>query len=118
MGLSGIEVPFNRPFIGSKAYSIESGIVTSWYKNAFEKDPTIVFPVHPRFVGHKMPEIVMGKKSGVDNIAIWSRKLGVKLNEDEKMAVLNEVKLRSHDLKRVLVEDEFKEIAKSVKSEK
>jgi isopropylmalate/homocitrate/citramalate synthase len=116
--LSGIEVPANRPFIGGKAYTIESGIVTSWYKNAFEKDPTIVFPVHPQFVGHAMPEIVMGKKSGVDNIAIWAQKAGIELTEDEKMAVLNQVKLKSHDLKRTLTEDEFRKIAKKVKAKK
>jgi isopropylmalate/homocitrate/citramalate synthase len=116
--LSGIEVPANRPFIGGKAYTIESGIVTSWYKNAFEKDPTIVFPVHPQFVGHTMPEIVMGKKSGVDNISLWAQKAGIELTEDEKMAVLNEVKLRSHDLKRTLTENEFRKIAKKVKAKK
>ena len=118
MELAGIEVPPNRPFVGSKAYTIESGIVTSWYKNAFEKDPTIVFPVHPKFVGHSMPEIILGKKSGVDNITLWSQKLGIELSEEEKMAVLNQVKLRSHDLKRVLTEDEFRKIAKQVKAGK
>ena len=110
MGLAGIEPPANRPFIGSRAYTIESGIVTSWYKNAFEKDPTFIFPVHPKFVGHTMPEILMGKKSGVDNIAIWAKKLGLQLNDQQAMAVLNQVKLKSHDLKRVLTEKEFKEI--------
>ncbi len=110
MGLAGIEPPANRPFIGSRAYTIESGIVTSWYKNAFEKDPTFIFPVHPKFVGHTMPEILMGKKSGVDNIAIWAKKLGLQLNDQQTLAVLNQVKLRSHDLKRVLTEEEFKEI--------
>ena len=110
MDLAGIEPPANRPFIGSRAYTIESGIVTSWYKNAFEKDPTFIFPVHPKFVGHTMPEILMGKKSGVDNIAIWAKKVGVQLNDTQAMAVLNQVKLRSHDLKRVLTEEEFKEI--------
>jgi isopropylmalate/homocitrate/citramalate synthase len=116
--LSGIESPANRPFIGGKAYTIESGIVTSWYKNAFEKDPTIVFPVHPQFVGHAMPEIVMGKKSGVDNISLWAQKAGIELTEDEKMAVLNQVKLKSHDLKRTLTENEFRRIAKKVKGSK
>jgi isopropylmalate/homocitrate/citramalate synthase len=110
MSLAGIEPPANRPFIGSRAYTIESGIVTSWYKNAFEKDPTFIFPVHPKFVGHTMPEILMGKKSGVDNIAIWAKKAGVQLNDTQTMAVLNQVKLKSHDLKRVLTEEEFKEI--------
>jgi isopropylmalate/homocitrate/citramalate synthase len=110
MSLAGIEPPANRPFVGSRAYTIESGIVTSWYKNAFEKDPTFIFPVHPKFVGHTMPEILMGKKSGVDNIAIWAKKLGFQLNDAQTLAVLNQVKLRSHDLKRVLTEEEFKEI--------
>jgi isopropylmalate/homocitrate/citramalate synthase len=110
MGLAGIEPPANRPFIGSRAYTIESGIVTSWYKNAFEKDPTFIFPVHPKFVGHTMPEILMGKKSGVDNVAIWAKKLGLQLNDQQTLAVLNQVKLKSHDLKRVLTEKEFKEI--------
>ena len=118
MELAGIEVPPNRPFVGSKAYTIESGIVTSWFKNAFEKDPTIVFPVHPKFVGHSMPEIILGKKSGVDNITLWSQKLGIELSEEEKMTVLNQVKLRSHDLKRTLTEDEFRKIAKRVKAKK
>ena len=110
MDLAGIEPPANRPFIGSRAYTIESGIVTSWYKNAFEKDPTFIFPVHPKFVGHTMPEILMGKKSGVDNIAIWAKKMGFQLNDAQALAALNQVKLRSHDLKRVLTEEEFKEI--------
>jgi isopropylmalate/homocitrate/citramalate synthase len=118
MELAGTEVPPNRPFVGSKAYTIESGIVTSWFKNAFEKDPTIVFPVHPKFVGHSMPEIILGKKSGVDNITLWSQKLGIELSEEEKMTVLNQVKLRSHDLKRTLTEDEFRKIAKRVKPKK
>jgi isopropylmalate/homocitrate/citramalate synthase len=118
MEICGIETPANRPFVGSKAYTIESGIVTSWFKNAFEKDPTIVFPVHPKFVGHSMPEIILGKKSGVDNITLWSQKLGIELSEEEKMTVLNQVKLRSHDLKRTLTEDEFRKIAKRVKAKK
>jgi len=56
----------------------------------------------------------MGKKSGLDNIEIWSKKLGIELTEDEAMDVLQEVKLKSHDLKRVLTENEFMEIAERV----
>jgi isopropylmalate/homocitrate/citramalate synthase len=113
--LSGAQIPGNRPFIGDDAYTIESGIVTGWFKNVFEENPTTVFPVHPDFVGHATPQIVMGKKSGLDNIAIWSKKLNIELTDDEAMAVLKEVKLRSHDLKRVLSENEFKEIAEEVR---
>lgn len=114
--LSGSRVPASRPFIGDGAYSIESGIVTGWFKNVFEENPTTVFPVHPDFVGHESPKILMGKKSGLDNIAVWSEKLGIELDEEEALSALQEVKLRSHDLKRVLTEEEFREIAKGVKA--
>jgi len=63
-----------------------------------------------------MPKIVMGKKSGIDSIAVWSQRLGIDLTEDEALAVLSRVKLKSHDLKRVLTEDEFREIAENVKA--
>jgi isopropylmalate/homocitrate/citramalate synthase len=114
--LSGFKVPKNRPFIGESSYNIESGIVTGWYKNVFQSDPTIVYPVNPDFVGHKPPSILMGKKSGLDNVELWARKLNIELNEDEALAVLKEVKQKSHDLKRVLTEDEFAQIAGNAKA--
>ena len=116
--LSGVKVPGNRPFIGDDAYTIESGIVTGWFRNVFEENPTTVFPVHPDFVGHERPKIVMGKKSGVESIAIWSERLGIELNKEETLTVLMEVKLKSHDLKRVLTEEEFREIAEKIKAAK
>ena len=116
--LSGVKVLPGRAFIGEDAYTIESGIVTGWYKNVYEKEPTILFPVRPEFVGHVSPKIVMGKKSGLESIAIWSEKLGIELDEEETMAVLMEVKVKSHDLKRVLTENEFQEIAEKVKAKK
>lgn len=114
--LSGTEIPTNRPFIGDMAYDIESGILASWYKNVFDAYPTEIFPVHPDFVGHRAPQILMGKKSGLDNIALWTEKLGINLNEDEVKKVLEQVKQQSHDLKRVLNEAEFKKIVEQVKA--
>ena len=118
MDLAGLEVPSNRPFVGDKAYSIESGIVTNWYKNAFAENPTTVFPVRPQFVGHAMPKIVMGKKSGVDNIAIWAQKLGLDIGDDKVMEILAQVKRSSHDWKRSLTEKEFKVIVEQAKAGK
>ena len=66
--LSGIEVPENRPFIGSKAYSVEWGIVTSWFKNAFERKTSYYrFSGATKFVGHDMPEI----------FSSWGRRVGL-----------------------------------------
>ncbi|RLC10297.1 MAG: pyruvate carboxyltransferase, partial [Deltaproteobacteria bacterium] len=81
-----------------------------------ESDPTIVYPVHPDFVGHDAPKILMGKKSGLDNIELWIQKLGIELDRDEAMSVLQVVKQQSHDLKRVLTEDEFSKIVREVKA--
>ncbi len=114
--LSGTQIPANRPFVGDMAYDIESGILTGWYKNTFEQYPTEVFPVHPDFVGHRAPQILMGKYSGLDNLIVWTKKLGIELSTDEGREVLTQVKSMSHDLKRVLTEDEFRKIVASVKS--
>jgi len=116
--VSGTEIPESRPFIGDGAYTIESGIPAGWYQNVYEEHPTTLFPVRPEFVGHGGPQIVMGKKSGIDSVGIWARRLDIELDEEETLAVLAQVKLRSHDLKRVLTEDEFKEIAEKVKAGK
>ena len=118
MKISGLEVPPQRPFVGEKAYTVESGIVTGWYRNAYEKNPTTVFPLLPEFVGHTRPEIIMGKKSGVDNIAVWAEKLRLKIGEDKKMEILKRIKRRSHDLRRVITEKEFREIVREVKAGK
>jgi len=116
--LSATEIPRNRPYIGDIAYDIESGIVTSWFKNAWKEYPTDVFPVHPDFVGHRHTKIVMGKKSGLDNIAIWSEKLGIRLDKEEATEVLMQVKQRAYDLRRPLNEDEFRQIVNGVKAKK
>ena len=110
--LSGMEVPPCRPLIGKNAYTIESGIVTGWYKNVFEQSPTTVFPVNPEFVGHEDPRILMGKKSGLDNVEIWAKKMGIEIGEADAMEVLKKVKQKSHDLKRVLTDAEFRKISK------
>jgi len=115
--LSNTSMPVNRPFIGDMAYDIESGIVTNWYRNAFHQYPTEVFPVHPDFVGHSPPQILMGKYSGVDKVALWSEELGISLQNQEAQVVLNEVKRRAYALKRVLNKDEFREIVEDVRKQ-
>lgn len=114
MGLSSIEVPPHRPFVGEKAFTIESGIVTNWYRNAYKDNPTTVFPIRPEFVGHATPEIVLGKKSGVDNIAVWADKLEMQIDDSKKLDILARIKKSSHDLKRNLNEKEFREIVTQV----
>jgi len=116
--LSGTAIAANRPFVGDMAYDIESGIVTSWYKNVYHQRPTELFPVTPSFVGHRPPKILLGKKSGLDNVQLWANWLGIELTEDELTEALVAVKSKAIALKRPLSESEFKEIVASVKAEK
>jgi isopropylmalate/homocitrate/citramalate synthase len=116
--LSGFKIPANKPIIGEDIYTIEAGMVASFYKNVFENNLTTIFPVHPDFVGHEKPKIEMSKKSGLANVSIWAERLNIGLTDEEGQAVLDRVKLKSHDLKRVLSEDEFRKIANDVKNRK
>lgn len=110
--------PANRPFVGDAVCDFESGLAVSWYRNSFEKYPTDMNPVLPEFVGHRPTKIVMGKKSGRDSVAMWAEKLGIDLTKEEIREVLHQVKQRSYDLKRQLSEEEFREIAVTVKGNK
>src|SRR3990170_3994712 len=103
--LSGTQVPASRPFIGEGAYTIESGIPAGWYKDIYEKHPTTLFPIRPEFVGHKLPQVVLGKKSGIDSVGLWAERLNIELTQEESLSALSQVKLKSYDLKRVLTED-------------
>ena len=73
--------------------------------------------MNPEFVGHTEPRILMGKKSGLDNIEIWAKKHGIELTDQEAMDLLMAVKMKSHDLKRVLNEDEFVKLAREIKTD-
>lgn len=109
-------MPANRPFVSDMVYDIESGIPASWYRRLYEQYPTDLFPISPKFVGHREPRILMGKKSGLDSVAIWAEKLGIELTEEETEEVLRQVKQRAYDLKRPLTEDEFREITQGARA--
>jgi len=105
----------NRPFVSDGAYQMEAGIPASWYKRLRDKFPTYQIPVRPEFIGHAKPEILMGKKSGIDNIDFWTEDMKIDLTKEEKTEILNLVKDKASDVRRLLTRDEFKEIVAKVK---
>jgi isopropylmalate/homocitrate/citramalate synthase len=110
---AGVSQPTNRPVIGERLFHVESGIIAGWVRNVGD-DLTEAFPYRPELVGQQAPEIVLGKGSGMDSVAIWLDRIGVSANHGEIQAVLAEVKAASLSKKRTLEEDEFRAIVDRV----
>ncbi len=113
--LTGVEQPTNRPVTGERLFHVESGIITTWVKNAGQEHLTEPFPYRPELVGQAPPEIVLGKGSGLDSVAIWLSRHGINDAETKEIeAILAEVKGRSLDKKALLDDDEFLDIVASI----
>ena len=59
-------------------------------------------------------EIVLGKKSGLDSIAIKSRELGLDVSESQRPKVLAAVKQKGIEKRGLLTDDEFRALVKEV----
>ena len=116
--LSGVTQPSNRPITGDMLYNVESGIITTWVKNVGD-ELTEPFPYRPELVGQKSPEIVLGKGSGLDSVAIWLGNNGI-YDADTKdiEVILAEVKAKSLEKKGLLDNDEFLNIVRDVLPDK
>lgn len=116
--LSGVDQPGNRPITGDMLYNVESGIIATWVQNVGDEllEP---FPYRPELVGQPAPEIVLGKGSGLDSVALWLGRHGIfdaELKEIE--AILAEVKGRSLAKKGLLDDDEFLDVVREILPER
>jgi len=109
--LAGVRVPGNRCLVGENLYDIESGIIVSWLRNCGVDHPTELVPFRAELVGNAPPRAVLGKGSGIDSIAWFLDQLGLPASEEQKLALLAEVKERSLREKRLLSLDEFRDLA-------
>jgi isopropylmalate/homocitrate/citramalate synthase len=114
MDLARVSQPPNRPIIGDKLYEVESGIIAGWVRLARKEHPLEYVPFSPDLVGQKPVNIVLGKNSGPPSIEEWCENLGIKATEDERMAILKQVKAKSFEKKDLLTANEFKEIVDRV----
>src|SRR6516164_384117 len=106
--------PPNRPIVGDSLYEVESGIIAGWVRMARKEHPLEYVPFASDLVGQKPVNIVLGKNSGPPSIEEWCEKLGVKASEEERLAMLQQVKAKSFEKKDLLTADEFKAIVERV----
>jgi isopropylmalate/homocitrate/citramalate synthase len=112
--LSGVEQPSNRAVTGSRLFQIESGIVSSWWRNVRDTAPTEAFPYLPALVGQEEPRLVLGKGSGLDNVRDGLERLGLTASEEQISEILTLVKKRALELRGLLDDEEFAGIVRQV----
>jgi isopropylmalate/homocitrate/citramalate synthase len=109
--LAGVRVPANRCIVGDQLFDIESGIIVSWLRNCGREFPTELAPFRPELAGNAGPRAVLGKGSGLDSIAYVLEQMGIEATPDRMQELLTAVKDRSLKEKRLLSQDEFRELA-------
>jgi len=106
--IAGYEVEAWKPLVGANLFMRESGAVASQFHL-----PEAIEPFSAELVGAQR-RIVLGKKSGLDNIDLKCKELGLKLEEDQRAVVLAAVKRRSIEKRGLVSDEEFREIVRKI----
>ncbi len=108
-GLSGIPCAPNKPFVGARNYTRESGIGV----DLVVQQPLAMFATDPRYF-HRQADIVLGKKSGRASVAYYLHQLGLQADRDQEAEILDRVKARGMEKKALLTMEEFRTIVDQV----
>lgn len=101
---AGHELEPWKPVVGENLFIRESGAVASQFHI-----PEAIEPYSAELVGATRA-IVLGKKSGIDSIAIKSKELGISLTTEQQQAVLAVVKRTGTEKRGLISDTEFREI--------
>lgn len=99
-----------KPVVGENLFMRESGAVASQFHI-----PEAIEPFSADLVGAKR-EIVLGKKSGIDSIAIKAKELGISLTAEQQQAVLAAVKRAGVEKRGLITDAEFQFIVHRVRN--
>jgi isopropylmalate/homocitrate/citramalate synthase len=99
-----------KPVVGENLFMRESGAVASQFHI-----PEAIEPYAAELVNADR-RIVLGKKSGIDSIAIKCREMAIDLSAEQQSAVLAAVKRRGTEKRSLVNDDEFREIVAAMKS--
>ena len=119
--LLGRPIPPMRPLVGDMIYAVEVERIAALQRSAEQQgkefDILNEYPVKPEFVGHKPGQrIMLGANAGRANVEIRAEEMNITLTHDQITAVLAEVKRKGKEVKRVLTEEEFREITDRIKA--
>jgi isopropylmalate/homocitrate/citramalate synthase len=101
---AGHELEPWKPVVGENLFMRESGAVASQFHI-----PEAIEPYSAELVGATRA-VVLGKKSGIDSIAIKSKELGISLTTEQQQAVLSAVKRTGTEKRGLVTDTEFREI--------
>ncbi len=97
-----------KPVVGENLFMRESGAVASQFHI-----PEAIEPFSAELVGATRA-IVLGKKSGIDSIAIKAREQGMELSTEQQQAVLAAVKKAGTEKRGLVTDAEFRTIVSRV----
>jgi isopropylmalate/homocitrate/citramalate synthase len=106
---AGQELEPWKPVVGENLFMRESGAVASQFHI-----PEAIEPFSAALVGATRA-IVLGKKSGIDSVAIKAKELGISLGAEEQQAALAAVKRAGTEKRGLVTDDEFRVITERVK---
>ena len=99
-----------KPVVGENLFMRESGAVASQFHI-----PEAIEPFSAELVGANR-EIVLGKKSGIDSIAIKAKELGIPLTAEQQQALLAAVKRLGVEKRGLLTDAEFRSLVDRVQN--
>ncbi len=99
-----------KPVVGRNLFVRESGAVASQFHI-----PEAIEPFSADIVGAQR-EIVLGKKSGLDSVALKAKELGLDVAESQRPAILAAVKSLGILSRRLISDDEFRQIVQGTHS--
>ncbi|HJY86514.1 MAG TPA: hypothetical protein VKE24_06710 [Candidatus Acidoferrales bacterium] len=105
---AGYEVEAWKPVVGENLFVRESGAVASQFHT-----PEAIEPFSAELVGARRA-IVLGKKSGLDSIALKSKELGLEIPDERRGAVLEAVKRKGMEKRGLVTDAEFAQIVEQL----
>jgi len=103
---SGYTLDAWKPLVGENLFVRESGAVATQFHI-----PQAIEPYSADLVKADR-RIVLGKKSGVDNVELKCKELGLHIAAEQRTTVLAEVKKRAIAKRGLLTDDEFRDIVR------